>query len=232
MALIASDSGGGTPVPQGVHTGRCFRVIDLGTQPREYQGQVKPPIRKAMLAWELYGEDEEGNPLLTEDGRPLAISKRYSVSLSDKATLRADLESWRGKAFTNEELKGFDISKLIGVTALINVKHEDRDGKTYANVASISPVPKAMRDSLPLAVNKPQLFDVTDPDMALFDTLSEKLRETIKGCVEWKKQSVSQAASNTAVLAERMRAGTSGWENRSAPPDDDIGPPTDDDIPW
>lgn len=84
MALIASDTGGGDfrPVPQGVHTGRCVRVIDLGTQPREFQGKPKPPARKVSLTWELHGEDEDGTPLKTDDGKPLTISKRYTLSLS------------------------------------------------------------------------------------------------------------------------------------------------------
>jgi hypothetical protein len=28
------------------------------------------------ISWELYGEDEDGVPLKTEDGKPLTISKR------------------------------------------------------------------------------------------------------------------------------------------------------------
>jgi hypothetical protein len=216
MALIASDTGGGDfkPVPQGVHTGRCVRVIDLGTQPREYQGQPKSPVRKVMLSWELYGEDEDGQPMLTDDGKPLAISKRYTLSLGEKATLRSDLESWRGRAFTAEELAGFDVSKLLGVAALINVKHDVREGKTYANVASISPVPKAMRESVPPAVAALQVFDVTAPDMKLFEMFSDKMKEIINGCAEWKKSpDVNQAAAATAPNG----VGVGGM---------------DDDVPW
>ncbi|MFO0453644.1 MAG: phage replication initiation protein, NGO0469 family [Pseudomonadota bacterium] len=216
MALIASDTGGGDfrPVPQGVHTGRCVRVIDLGTQPREFQGKPKPPARKVSLTWELHGEDEDGTPLTTDDGKPLIISKRYTLSLGEKSILRADLESWRGRAFTSEELAGFDVSKLLGAPALINVKHEARDFKTYSNVASISPVPKAMRDSVPAAVSALQLFDVTAPDMTLFEAFGEKLQETIRACAEWqKKPTVNQAAAASAPSRSGM--GT-----------------MDDDIPW
>ena len=216
MALIATDTGGGDykPVPQGVHTARCVRVIDLGTQPREWQGQPKGAVRKVAISWELYGEDEDGAPLKTEDGKPLTISKRYTLSLSEKATLRADLESWRGRAFTADELAGFDVAKLLGAPALVNVKHDARDGKTYANVASISPVPKAMRDSVPAATHPLQLFDVTAPDMKLFETFSEKLRQTISGCAEWQKRlTVNQAATASAPKEPGMTD-------------------MDDDIPW
>ena len=58
-----------------------------------------------------------------EDGRPFAVSKTYTASLFEAAALRKDLESWRGKSFTEEELGGFDISKLLGCTARIEVGH-------------------------------------------------------------------------------------------------------------
>lgn len=196
MALIASDSGGGDfrQVPQDIYTGRCFRLIDLGTQPKKFQGKITGKARKVMLSWELTGEDKIGNPILMDDGRNFSISKRYTLSLGAKAALRADLESWRGRAFTEEELKGFDLKKILGVYGLINVKHD----ATYANVASISPIPKQMRAALPAGVNALQYFDVTEPDMALFETFSEKLKATISACEEWQKKDANTAAQKSA----------------------------------
>lgn len=195
MALIAASTGGADfrPVPQGAHIGRCYRVIDLGTQKSEFQGKVRT-ARKVMISWELFGEDEDGGPLVMDDGRPLSISKRYTLSLSEKATLRADLESWRGRAFTDDELAGFDLKNLLGIYGLVNVTHTSRDGKTYANVAGLTPLPKIMRDNKPIPVNKSQFFDVTEPDMALFETFSERLKETINACAEWNPQAANTAA--------------------------------------
>lgn len=202
MALIASTSGGSsfTPVPQGVHVGRCYRVIDLGTQTSEFQGKQKK-ARKVMLAWELFGEDEEGVPLKMDDGRPLSISKRYTLSLSEKASLRADLEAWRGRAFTEDELQGFDLKALLGVYGLVNVTHTQKGDKTYSNVAGISPLPKAMREHRPAPINENEYFDVTEPDMKVFEMFSDRLQETIKSCEEWKKASES-AKSNRHSMEE------------------------------
>lgn len=150
------------------------------------------------MQWELYGEDEDGNPLVTDDGRPMSISKRYTLSLGENAQLRADLKSWRGKDFTPEELAGFDISKVLSAPCMLNVSHAEKDGRTYTNVASITPVPKAMRAAIPKPINAPVIFDVSEPDMELLSDLSEKMQETIKGCKEWQKVSVSKAASKTA----------------------------------
>lgn len=202
MAIIASESGTPfKPVPLGAHIGRCFRVIDLGTQKTTWKGKEKE-TRKIMIAWELTGEDENGATLFDEEGHPLAIAKRYTLSLGENANLRHDLESWRGKSFNEDELKGFDISKLLGVYGMVNVTHDARDGKTYANVSSLSPLPAALRANKPAPVNPVQLFDVSEPDMAVFEKLSDKLKETIQACAEWRNISKTAAASANAMAEE------------------------------
>jgi len=71
-----------------------------------------------------------------------------TLSLSEKANLRPFLESWRGKKFTAEEIRGFDITAVAGKPAYLNIIHEtkQKNGKavTYANIASIMPLPKGM----------------------------------------------------------------------------------------
>jgi hypothetical protein len=88
---------------------------------------------------DFHGKVDEINP---ENGKPFSCSKKYTASLNEKATLRHDLESWRGRAFTQEELKGFDLEKVIGVNAQVMVMHNTKDGKTYANVATVTPLGK------------------------------------------------------------------------------------------
>src|SRR5688572_20797662 len=181
MGLIASDSGGDFKrVPPGVHIGRCIAVIDLGTQEVEYQGDKKLQ-RKVILKWELFGEADDGSPLTVEvDGRgpmPMTISKRYTLSLSDKARLRSDLSAWRGRDFNPEELKGFDISKLLGVYCMVNVTQNETNGKTYSNVASLTPLPGALKASKPAGVHETLMFDVDEPNMVAFETFHDKLKE-------------------------------------------------------
>lgn len=201
MALIAADNGGTfKPVPQGVHMARCYRVIDLGTQEVNFQGDIKAQ-RKILIGWELFGEDENGEPLTTDEGQPMTISKRYTLSLSRNARLRADLESWRGRAFTDQELRGFDVANLLNAYCMVNVTHDSRDGKTYSNIASISPVPAMLKNAKPAGVHANQVFDVTEPDMAVFETFHDKLKELIGQSFEWRaqKQPSSKAAQQTAT---------------------------------
>jgi hypothetical protein len=210
MGLIAMDSGGGDfkRVPPGTHTARCYRLIDLGTQAVTFSGDTKLQ-RKIMIGWELFGEDDDGAPLTTDDGMPLTISKRYTMSLHEKAKLRADLESWRGRPFTADELKGFELPKLLGQWCMVNVIHTDNDpagGKVYANVKSLMPVPKQMKATLPKGVHELQQFDLDDPDMNLFGTFYQKLQETIQASTEWK---ASRGQPKPAAKPETATAGGS-----------------------
>lgn len=187
MSLVASDTGGGDfkRVPAGVFSARCFSVIDLGTQETEFQGSTKTQ-RKVQIFWELYGEDEEGNKLVTDEGEPMAISKRYTLSLSEKSKLRPDLEAWRGKPFTEDELKGFDLHNLMGAPCFLNITHSEKNGKTYSNVASITPLPKQLREVLPPQHNKNRAYLITDGKNEVYQSLYEKLRETIDKAVEFR----------------------------------------------
>ena len=188
MALIAKESGGGgtfTPVPPGMYLARCYRIVDLGTQKSEYLGQVKN-LPKVMLQFEVHGEDEAGKPLVTAKGEPMSISKNFTLSLAEKATLRKDLQTWRGKEFTPEELRGFSVDNVLGAWAMIAItKAMGNNGKEYTNIANINSVPKAMKANLPEGHNKCASFYIANPDMAMFETFSDNLRAKIEQSPEW-----------------------------------------------
>lgn len=189
MSLIAKDSGGEssfTPVPPGMHLGRCYRVIDLGTQKTEWQGQVKH-LRKVMLQFEVHGEDEQGNPLLTGKGEPMSISKSYTLSLAEKATLRKDLQTWRGRDFTSDELRGFELKNILGHWAMLSIaKSIGNNGKEYTNIMSVNPVPASIKKAgLPEGINQTALFSLDKPDMEIYEILGNKLKERIASSPEW-----------------------------------------------
>lgn len=124
-----------TPAPEGLHLAVCADVWPIWTEKRheEWGGGLQD---KTMLVWHI----EDLDPLT---GKPFAVYKRYTASLHEKANLRHDLESWRGKKFSPEELKSFELERLIGVNCQIQVLHkEGKNGKTYANAVSIVPAGK------------------------------------------------------------------------------------------
>ena len=107
MIIVKEEAGKDFQIaPQGNHLACCYRIVDLGTQKTEWDGAVKMQ-RKLHFSFELHG-NEPG--LKTDDGKPLVVSKRYTLSFFETAALRQDLESWRGRAFNDEELAGFNIS--------------------------------------------------------------------------------------------------------------------------
>lgn len=163
MSLIAKDKSGSdfAPIPAGMHHGICYGVVDLGTQPAF--GNF-PSRRKVVFLWEL--PDERGDFEITRNGTkekanlPRAISALYTLSLSSKSNLRPMLEGWRGRAFTEQELDGFDVMNVVGANCLINVIHNTKGDKTYANVKAVNPLPKQMVKKT--AENPPLKFSMDD----------------------------------------------------------------------
>lgn len=207
MGFIASDAGGSgnfKRVPAGVFIGRCFSLIDLGTQTTNGQFGEKQQ-HKIRIAWELFGEDEEGNPLTIDvDGRemPLTISKSYTVSLHEKSSLRKDLAAWRGRDFTDEEARAFDVSKLIGAYCMVNVTTSESNGKTYSNVGGLTPLPGALKNAKPAPVHENIMFDLDNPDMAVFNKLHEALQDKIASSPEWKSRNQSTRQSEPVYAGE------------------------------
>ena len=135
MAIVAKAGANYKPAPAGTHAAVCCDVVDLGELKVEYQGKAKVQ-HKIKIVWQI---DE-----LRDDGAPHRVSKRYTLSLHEKAGLRKDLEGWRGRPFNEEELKGFDVEVLLAKTALLNVIHKESNGSTFANVTGIMRLPKGM----------------------------------------------------------------------------------------
>jgi len=131
MGLVAQNKGGDFELcPAGIHSAVCYAVADLGLQNNPFTPDK--PQHKCVVMWEL-------EPRMS-DGRRFGLSKFYTLSLNEKATLRKDLISWRGKNFTKEELDmGFDIEKLMGANCTLNVVHETKNDKTYAKIAGVMP---------------------------------------------------------------------------------------------
>jgi hypothetical protein len=153
-----------------------------------------------MFQWEIHSEDENGEPLITKDGEPMSISKNYTVSLSEKSTLRKDLTTWRGRDFTTEELKGFELKNVLGAWCTLSVISTDRDGKTYANVAAVMPVPAAVKKAgIPEGHNDLHLFHIGSPDMDLFHSFSDNLRAKIEKSPEWQSRSKSMGGQKPAA---------------------------------
>lgn len=192
MAIIATSKGGGQRKlpPAGTHLARCYSLIDIGTQEGTFQGEIKT-ARKVRVSFELPNEQEV---FAEERGKePFTISREFTLSLHEKAGLRKVLESWRGRAFTAEELQKFDLAKLIGQPAMISIGHEPKkDGSgNFAKLLTVSGVMKGM--SVPPAILKPIEYSVLQGRDEVFNDLPDWLKEKISKCAEWTKPAPHEA---------------------------------------
>lgn len=131
-------------LPAGSHAAVCTMVAHLGLQNGAYMG--KPKLQpKVYLRWQIPAERIEWEKDGVKHEGPMSIGKTYTESLSEKANLRKDLESWRSKAFSPQELAGFELFNILGKPCLLSVVHDTgEDGKTRAYIQSVSALPKGM----------------------------------------------------------------------------------------
>ena len=169
-------------IPAGSYPARCYSMIELGTKEETYQG-VSKMVNKVRITWELPTETmvfkEERGP------EPRVISKEFTLSMHEKANLRAFLENWRGKSFTEKEAEAFDVTNLLGVPCLLSITHKAAtNGNTYANISSVSLLPKGME--CPEMINERQELSFDDFKQELFDQLPEFIKEKISMSDEYK----------------------------------------------
>jgi|TARA_R100000315_G_scaffold61010_1_gene38638 hypothetical protein len=192
MGIVATtnDSGGGyAQVPSGVHKARCVKIIDLGTQRQEFSGEVSWK-RQVMLIWEIPGQDNM-------NGEPMTISKFYTLSLHEKSNLGADLTSWRGRAFTETEKQGFDISNLAGVPCMLNVV-EGNNGK--ARISTIMPLAKG--DEMAGQYNETVIFSLNEyqeGNIESFNKLSDGIRRMVLRCKELEGNDIDMGDGNNGA---------------------------------
>jgi hypothetical protein len=109
------------------------------------------------------------------------------------------LESWRGKPFSAEEQRRFELKNILDQWCMINVQHKPRQkGGVFANIIGVTPVPRVVKQSgLPKGFNPCAIFVVSNPDMELFETFSDYLKQTIQASPEWRSKGAKTAPNET-----------------------------------
>lgn len=188
MAINATNSS--TPrelIPAGNYIARCYQMLHIGTNLETIDGKTQL-MNKVRIGWELPTEMKVFDEAKGE--QPLVISQEYTLSMNEKANLRKMLSSWRGKDFTEEQAKSFDITNLIGVPCMLNIIHKpSKTGdKTYQNIGSVSPMPKGV--PCPAQINPKQILQYDDFDTRLFDSLPDFIKNRVITSVEYKAMTI------------------------------------------
>jgi len=177
--MIVSDSGGGgtfEQAPVGAHVARCISLVDIGTHHGEYEG-VANVRHQVIVRWELPNENITSGDYA---GEPFTVSEFYTLSLGEKANLRKVLTSWRGKEFTEDELKGFDLKSILNKPCMVQV---GRNKKDRAKVQAVMSLPKGM--TVPDQVNPGVYFSLSEFDQGVFESLSDGIRGLVEKSDEW-----------------------------------------------
>lgn len=181
MPLIAKNSQKEfKPLEAGTHIGRVVGVLHIGTVTDSFKGEDVTRNR-VFISFEV-------PEALKEDGKPYTIGQEFTLSMNSKGNLLPFIESLLGVKLDKDEAKEFDVFKLIGVAGMINVIHSvpTSEGIVYANIKSVSPLPKGM--VCPDPIIEPYLFDYDEnfnPDFILAMSRKTGLFKKITRSEEW-----------------------------------------------
>ncbi len=164
--------------PPGTYEARLIKIVDLGTQTEEYNGEKQSPMPKVYLQWELLGDHAK-----MEDGRPFVQGKRYNFFMSSGCKLRKDIEAGLNIRFSSqEEADDFPFESLLGKPfTLALVLNSNNNIK----IASVSGVSQTIISQLPEQVNENFFFDIDDFKQEKFESLNNYWQEMIKESPEY-----------------------------------------------
>ena len=170
-------------VPSGTHIAICYSMIHIGTVEWEWQGETKHSD-KIRLSFELPNEMRD----FGGEEKPMVISKEYTLSLHEKSNLRRDLEGWRGKSFTKEELNRFDVTNLLGKSCNVSIIHKtSKSGNEFAQIGSISGISKGTK--CPEQINESFIFNYEDNFNAEWlEQQPDWIQDQIKNTDEYKSK--------------------------------------------
>lgn len=178
MSTYASDTGGGNydPVPEGSHIAICDMFVDLGLQDSRFG--AKPKI---YLRWQIPNLVIEYEKDGVKTQAPMTVGATYTLSLAEKSNLRPMLQSWRGRAFTPEELKKFDVATVLGKPCMITVTHDPKEGGgVYANVGVVAKLPPGVPE--PVLAGETLIYDADN--LGTFDKLRPWIQDKIKNAAK------------------------------------------------
>lgn len=184
MAINATNNGTKRElIPAGNYIARCYQMIEIGTVNEIIMGTPKQ-LTKVRIGWELPTEKRVFDEAKGE--QPLVISKEYTLSLNEKSNLRKMLASWRGKDFTEDEAKCFDITVLVGIPCMLNIIHKPKKTdptQIFEEIGSISAMPKGVRPEP--AILKPFVLSYDNFNEEAFNTLPDFIKHKMQGSLEY-----------------------------------------------
>jgi len=151
--------------PEGVHQGVIY-AVELREKVETKFGVKDKLVVKIQLNPESAGEatyeDKDGktvtNPFMVQAFNNLSMFKGKQGA----STLRKLVEAVSGLKFAdNAEAAKFDLETLVGMNGMFHIIHTEpnADGKVYANIQSVMPLPKGTKLIAPVNVGNGKADD-------------------------------------------------------------------------
>lgn len=188
MSFVVKSEGGApiAPLAEGVYVGTCYMLAKIGEQ---YSKAYDKWNDQLIIGWQINGET------VTVDGteQPRTMFNFYNAKLGEKTNLQRDLECWRGKRFTADELEGFDLQNILGTACQLQVVHSHRDdGSVRAYIKGIMALPKGMPADKP---TETVLFDIDD-DMEKVSEFPKIVQTMVSKSRQWQESHGSAPAAD------------------------------------
>ena len=156
----------------------CVQLIDIGTQRvAAYDGSGLR--RKIIVRWELV-VGPVANSLM-----PKTVYKTYDMSFTEGSAMRQDLESWFGDEF-NDRIRRFDLKSILGKYCMLTLASSSGGvGERDHSVQRITPLTTGFNQAPLLKPMTPfGIFNISTPDMEMFERLPHEIQEQIKNSPE------------------------------------------------
>lgn len=197
------------PIDAGTYPIRVAQIIDLGLQPqRPYQGEEKPPAHELMFTYEFLDEfclDDEGNEDLD---KPRWLSE--TMPLRSLKAEKAKSTQRYGALDPNDTVDG-DFSLLGGVAAnaaiVQNAGKGANAGKVYNNIQALSAMRPKDAAKAPELKKEPKVFVLDSPDLEVFNSLPDWLKDKIKSNLEYQGSELQKVLDNPQSGADETQGG-------------------------
>lgn len=181
MLTVSSGASHIEPIEPGTYAAVCYGLVDLGEQ---FSKTYNKWSRKVLLMWEIPSETID---LGEDEPSSRTITKQYTASLNERSILRRDLEAWRGRPFTDAELRSFDLRSIVGAPCMLNIIHREYQNRTFADISGIMKMMKGM------TVDTPRLesivFDLDNPDdLPKLELLPDWIENRVKESRQYKER--------------------------------------------
>lgn len=195
-----------TPMDEGTYPARVVQAIFYGMQPQNpYGGKDKEPRDEVGYTYEFLDEfclDDEGEE---DESLPRWVSESFPVfNLSaDKAKSTKRITALD----PDDDLDG-DFLKVVGTPCVVTISlvadkknkgtlEEPKDGdKWYNNVTNVSPMrPKDVKKA-PELVNPMVVFDVEEPNEAVFKEFPEWTQKKLKSHLGYEASPLQEMVEN------------------------------------